>query len=505
MFILLIYLKGVFFMAFVKKLKLVALDGSFMDRNSVYNFIKEEQYNQYRALNLGMTYLYTYSILKGVGSGIEAKYTNKIKKLENKLEKQKEKLKLLDIDSQEYPVVISYIEEYEETIRRDKEEFESIKENRVQIDEDFKEMYINDLYSVLQEQVNFINKDNMSLVVTKLHKDFKNALKNGLSNGDRRVTHYKRSFPLLVRGRDLTVYKDGNDYYIKWIKDIHFKIVTGRKDKDSKFLLAFLEKLSNSEVENKQYKICDSSISLIENSLIINLNCESLVEEEIKCEKVKGRVVGVDLGLRIPAYISLSDDIYKHKALGSYESFVKVKVQFKETKQRLSKQIQKCKSGKGMKRKLKALSSFNDKRSKYSQTYNHYLSKEIVKFAVKNKAEQINLELLAGEGFKKNKILAEWGYSSLQQMIIYKAKKYGIVVRFVDPYNTSITCSRCGNVDREQRKRQELFICSNCNLKINADYNASINIGKSKAYVKNIYETKIYKGLNEAAVSAEQN
>lgn len=492
-------------MTFVRKLKLVALDGGFMDRNSVYKFIKEEQYNQYRALNLGMTYLYTYSILKGVGSGVEAKYKNKIKKLQDKLEKQKEKLKLLDENSPEYIKVISYIKEYEEIIKKDREEFEASKENRIHIDENFKEMYINDLYSVLQGQVNFVYKDNMSLVVTRLHKDFKNALKNGLATGDRRVTHYKRNFPLLVRGRDLSVYKDGNEYFIKWIKNIKFKIVTGRKDKDSKRLLAFLEELSNSSNSKKQYKICDSSLEITENALIINLNCNNLVEEEIITEKVKGRVVGVDLGVKIPAYISLNDDIYKHKALGSYESFVKVKIQFKETKHRLSKQVQKCKSGKGMKRKLKALYSFNDKRSKYSQTYNHYLSKEIVKFAVKNKAEQINLELLVAEGFKKNKLLSEWGYYSLQQMIIYKAKKYGIAVKFVDPYNTSITCSRCGNTHREQRISQELFVCSKCNLKINADYNASINIANSKSYVKNVYETKFYKGLKEAAMDSEEN
>jgi len=48
--------------------------------------------------------------------------------------------------------------------------------------------------------------------------------------------------------------------------------------------------------------------------------------------------------------------------------------------------------------------------------------------------------------------------------------------RTVSPYNTSITCSTCGNVDRASRRSQEMFECSVCAHTENADVNAAKNI-----------------------------
>ena len=48
--------------------------------------------------------------------------------------------------------------------------------------------------------------------------------------------------------------------------------------------------------------------------------------------------------------------------------------------------------------------------------------------------------------------------------------------RSVSPYNTSITCSTCGNVDRANRRSQEVFECSVCAHTENADVNAAKNI-----------------------------
>ena len=50
------------------------------------------------------------------------------------------------------------------------------------------------------------------------------------------------------------------------------------------------------------------------------------------------------------------------------------------------------------------------------------------------------------------------------------------MVSLVDPSYTSQTCSKCGCIDRNNRKNQETFSCIECGYKINADTNASINI-----------------------------
>lgn len=79
--------------------------------------------------------------------------------------------------------------------------------------------------------------------------------------------------------------------------------------------------------------------------------------------------------------------------------------------------------------------------------------------------------------------LNNWSYYELQNMIEYKAKREGIIVEYIDPAFTSQTCSRCGNVDKENRQTQEKFKCTKCGFELNADHNASINIARSEKVI----------------------
>ena len=65
---------------------------------------------------------------------------------------------------------------------------------------------------------------------------------------------------------------------------------------------------------------------------------------------------------------------------------------------------------------------------------------------------------------------AGWGY--LRSQLRYKAHR---VVR-VPPQHTSQACSRCGHVDRDNRKTQSEFACVSCGYVRNADVNAAVNI-----------------------------
>lgn len=169
----------------------------------------------------------------------------------------------------------------------------------------------------------------------------------------------------------------------------------------------------------------------------------------------------------------------------------------KASRARMYKQISKSKSGKGRLNKLSAIDKLKEKRHSYNTTYNHYLSKEIIKFALDNKAGQINMEFLTSETFKNSKLLADWSYYQLQKMVEYKAEKQGIIVKYVDPYLTSQTCCVCGHFEEGQRENQAEFICKKCNKKLNADYNAAQNIAKSTKFVKCIEETEYYKNKNK--------
>ncbi len=477
----------------VRKLRLIPINAKDIELDKVYKFIDNEQYNQYKAMNLCMSLLQTNLTLKNYNSGAELKLSKQIENLEAKIEKA-----IANKESAKTEAAIlkqdSIIDSYKKEIEKLKMEYNQASNTRSDIDEKFDAMYVKDLYTVIQSQVNFQVKDNMSLVTQRAKKDFTTALKNGMARGERSLTTYKRDYPLMIRGRDLKFYYEGEDVYIKWIKGIVFKVVIGRKDKNYKELQHTLhEVIVNQELEadKRSYKICDSSMSFISNKLILNLTLD--IKTSTKKEFKEGRVVGVDLGINIPAYVSLSDVSYIKRALGSEDRLIDTAIQMKHRLRRLQKEVSYAKSGKGRAKKTKALDALRDKEANFRKTFQHKISKDIIEFAKQNNAGQINLELLSLKDSKNSFILQNWGYYQLQQMIEYKAEREGIEVKYVDPYHTSQTCSECGHYEEGQRETQEKFICKSCGFSVNADYNASRNIAMSTKYISSKEESEYYK------------
>ena len=321
--------------------------------------------------------------------------------------------------------------------------------------------------------------DSKSLITKKVKADFSTALKNGLAKGERSLTNYKRTFPLMTRGKNLQFRYEGSDIIIHWVHGIEFKVVLGatKRKENSIELQHTLNKVITGE-----YKVTQSSMAFDKNNnLILNLSLD--IPYTPNNEVVAGRVLGVDLGIKYPAYICLNDDTYKREHIGSIDDFLRVREQMQKRAKNLQQALKHTKGGKGRAKKTQALNKLKDKEKNWAKTYNHQLSKHIVDFAVKHKCEFINMEKLDKDGFG-DKLLRNWSYYQLQTMIEYKAERAGIKVRYIDPAYTSQTCARCGHVDKDNRQTQEKFICTKCGFELNADHNASINIARSNKYVK---------------------
>ena len=321
--------------------------------------------------------------------------------------------------------------------------------------------------------------DTKSAITQRVKKDFKTSLKNGLAKGERTITNYKRDYPLLTRGRDLKFQYKDDDIIIKWVNKIVFKVVLGSgKIKENKIELQH----TLHKIIDKEYKVGQSSLQFDRNNnLILNLNLD--IPDKVKAEVVKDRVLGVDLGIKYPAYMCLNDDTYKREHIGSIDDFLRIREQMQDRRRKLQHDLKFIKGGKGRNKKMQALDRLRDKEKNFATTYNHMISKNVVEFAKKNQCEYINMEKLTKDGFN-NAILRNWSYYQLQQYIEYKAEREGIKVRYIDPAYTSQTCARCGHVDKENRQTQEKFICTECGFELNADHNAAINIARSDKFVK---------------------
>ena len=400
----------------VRKLKLVIRETDKELRSQKYKFIRDSQYAQYRALNVAMGYI-SSAYLKA-----------------NK-----------DIKSEEYKEAIKLLTNS------------------------------NPIFNGIEVGTGI---DTLSAVTRKARKDFSASLKNGLARGERNLTSYRRTYPLITRGRDLKFRYEGNDIVIKWVNKIEFTVITGSNNmKENTIEL----KHTLHKIINNEYKIKESSLMFDKNNnLILNLTFD--IPDKEGYEIVPGRTLGVDLGIATPAYVCLSDNTYIRSGFGSANDFFRVRQQMKDRRKKLYASLTVVKGGKGRNKKVKAADHLRDKERNFAKTYNHQLSHKIVKFAKDNKCEFINLEYLTKDGFE-NRILSSWSYYELQNMIEYKAEREGIKVRYVDPAYTSQTCSKCGHVDKENRPTQAKFKCVNCGLELNADHNASINIARSDNFV----------------------
>ena len=399
----------------VRKLKLTIVNEDKELRKEQYKFIRDSQYAQYQALNLGMGY-------------IMAGY------LANNRDVKSEGFK-----------------EYQKNLKNSNPIFEGLKLGK--------------------------GIDTLSSVTQKVKKDFSISLKNGLAKGERSSINYKRNFPLMTRGRNLTFYEQDGEILIKWVNKIIFKVVFNARKENTLELQHTLQKILN-----KEYKVSQSSLEFDRNNnLILNLTIDIPFKKEEGF--VKGRTLGVDLGVKYPAYVCLNDDTYKREHIGEALELIKQRKQYQERRRRTQQQLKNVKGGKGRYKKLKNLNRLSECERNFAKTYNHMISKRIVDFAKKHKCEFINMENLTKEGFSDS-ILRNWSYYELQSMVEYKADRIGIKVRYVNPAYTSQTCSRCGHIDKENRQTQEKFICTKCGFELNADHNASINIAKSEEFIK---------------------
>ena len=398
----------------VRKLKITIVNEDEELRKQQYKFIRDSQYAQYQALNLGMGYIMTGYLANN-----------------------------RDIKSEGF-------KEHQKGLKNSNPIFKGLELGK--------------------------GIDTLSAVTQKVKKDFSISLKNGLAKGERSSINYKRNSPLITRGRNLTFYEQGGEVLIKWVNKIIFKVVFNARKENTLELQHTLQM-----VINKEYKVMQSSLEFDKNNnLILNLTLDIPFKQEE--EFIEGRVLGVDLGVKYPAYVCLSDDTYKREHIGEALELIKQRKQYHDRRTRTQQQLKNVKGGKGRGKKLKNLNRLSECERNFAKTYNHTISKRIIEFAKKHRCEYINMEKLTKDGFD-NAILRNWSYYELQNMVEYKADRIGIKVRYVNPAYTSQTCSRCGHVDKENRQTQEKFVCTKCGFELNADHNAAINIARSTEFM----------------------
>lgn len=213
----------------------------------------------------------------------------------------------------------------------------------------------------------------------------------------------------------------------------------------------------------------------------VSLNVEIPKENQ---PELTGETIGIDLVIKKLAIIS---DGSFYKNINKCSKVRKTKKSLKRFQRQVSKKYEMNKQGKKyvktnnirkLEKKIRVLQiRLNNIRNDYKQ--------KITTMIVKTKPSRVVMEDLNVGGMMKNKHLSraiqEQGFYEFQSMMGYKCQNNGIEFVLADRwYPSSKICSCCGNIKKKLSLSDRTYICEKCGLKIDRDYNASINLSTYK-------------------------
>jgi len=196
-----------------------------------------------------------------------------------------------------------------------------------------------------------------------------------------------------------------------------------------------------------------------------------VVEKWIKFKEPK-TVIGIDIGeINFAAAMAVRiDDQDKH---------IKGQIWRGEEIKRIRGLYGHIRRNLGRKKLPEKIKSIGTKENRKVNQDVHIIANEIIEYVKQFEDPIISMEDLTNIRYnfnaskKVNKRFHSLPFYKLRKYIEYKANSQGIDVQFVEPFDTTKTCHRCGNVSHVYGRE---YRCSICGMIYNRDLNASINI-----------------------------
>ena len=195
--------------------------------------------------------------------------------------------------------------------------------------------------------------------------------------------------------------------------------------------------------------------------------------------------LGIDLGIKEFAVLSTGKT---YKNINKSKVIKNIEKRLKREQKRLSKKYENKKKGVTTLNKniYKKIIRIQKLYYKLSCIRTDYINK-IVNEVVKAKPQFVTIENLNITGMMKNrhlsKAISNQKFYKFKTQLINKAKILNIEIRLADTfYPSSKLCSCCGNIKHDLKLKDRIYKCNYCNLKIDRDYNASLNLMKCQNY-----------------------
>jgi IS605 OrfB family transposase len=353
------------------------------------------------------------------------------------------------------------------------------------------------LYLQIARKYSLISTTSCTSLIQSVRKDFENHLFDCLK-GRRTFDSYKSGCACPVKFKILNSIlndKGYKTYHLSFnfgknksenLITINFSIVFPKKaffkpNGIDKHILEFLETNNKGIIEsisttwhlhykNKElYLICTYNQNITES------------------EKERNIIAGIDTGMTIPITLVIKNNFRDIvEKIGSTKEFVQISMRIKN--QMIKNHGVKCKSGHGKVRAIEFLTKSNLCDENFAKTKTEKYVKLAFDILVKNKTSVLKMEDLSNFQYNLNderkKISFRfWRYGRIQELLKQKCESVGIKVIFVKAAYTSQKCSKCGHIEKENRKGEK-FKCLKCNHEGHADINAAFNIMQSENIIE---------------------
>lgn len=234
-------------------------------------------------------------------------------------------------------------------------------------------------------------------------------------------------------------------------------------------------------------KVINGTVTEKSGRYYLSIVCEV---ETIKNYKPKTEPIGIDLGLK--DFAVMSNGVIKKNINKTYR-VKKLEKKLKREQRRLSRKYESIKKQNKNRKGEATRQNIRKQVVKVQRLYQRlnnirtdYINK-CVSEIVEQKPSSITIEDLNVKGMMKNKhlskFIAQQKFYEFRIKLTSKCKQNNIELRVVDRwYPSSKLCSCCGNIKKDLKLSDRVYVCTECGLVIDRDLQASINLREVKTY-----------------------
>ena len=200
--------------------------------------------------------------------------------------------------------------------------------------------------------------------------------------------------------------------------------------------------------------------------------------------------IGIDLGLKEFAICSNGD---RYKNINKTKEVKRLEKKLLREQRKLSRKYESLKirnkkekgetTRQNIQKQIVMVQKLYHRLFNIRNNYINYVISELLK----QKPSYITLEDLNVKGMMKNRHLAKavskQNFYSFRNKLEYKCKWNGIELRIVDRfYPSSKTCHECGSINKGLKLSDREWVCEECGVIHDRDYNASLNLRDCQIY-----------------------